>query len=255
MRRPKSAHRPARPPARPEWASRLEGLRETLGLSQAALAKKLNVSAMAPSRWERGVHEPPADVFLELGKLAGKRDCWYFWERAGLTRRDVSTVFQRPAPRRRNYHDGIITVDLPANVPLSEKLVAVPLYASTLPVGHIGPSIILRDTPVQLMVVPRSWCPNADDTFCMSIASNRMAPMLRRDTIFAIDPKESDIEHLIGKIVFASHPDCGLTVSWLQRFGRSTVLVPENRDDAPFYMEGDEWKVEGRILWWFSKGP
>ena len=77
---------------RPEWADRLEGLRQRLGLSQAALAKKLNVSAMAPSRWERGVHEPPAAVFLQLGKLAGSPDCWYFWERAGLTKRDVAAV-------------------------------------------------------------------------------------------------------------------------------------------------------------------
>src|SRR4051812_13949284 len=127
----------ARPPARPEWATRLEGLRETLGLSQAALAKRLNVSAMAPSRWERGVHEPPAEVFVELGKLAGKRDCWYFWEHAGLTRRDVTTVLERPAPRRNNNHK-TLTVEIPANSrSKAEKLVAIPVYSATLPVGQI----------------------------------------------------------------------------------------------------------------------
>ena len=89
---------------RPEWADRLEALRQKQGLSQAALAKKLNVSAMAPSRWERGVHEPPAAVFLQLGKIAGKPDCWYFWELAGLTKRDVTLALGKsdapePAPR------------------------------------------------------------------------------------------------------------------------------------------------------------
>src|SRR4051812_26503188 len=202
MRRPKPGQRPARPSARPEWATRLEGLRESLGLSQAALAKKLNVSAMAPSRWERGVHEPPADVFLELGKLAGKRGCWYFWERAGLSRRDLTTVLTRPAPRR-NEHERIITVELPPDVPVSEKLVAVPVYSSTLPVGHIGPSTILREKPVQLMVVPREWCPDPDNTYCMTIASNRMAPMMRRETLFAIDAHETDLDSLVGKVVFA----------------------------------------------------
>jgi SOS-response transcriptional repressor LexA len=244
-----------REPARPEWATRLEGLRETLGLSQAALAKRLNVSAMAPSRWERGVHEPPAEVFVELGKLAGKRECWYFWERAGLTRRDVTTVLERPAPRRSTSHK-TLTVEIPSNAHTkTEKLVAIPVYAATLPVGHIGPSKVLRDTPTQLVVVPRSWCPNPDDTFCLSIASNRMAPILRRETLFAVDPTETDIDDLLGKIVFASHEDCGLTVSWLQRYGRSIVLVPENKDDQPFYIEGDDWKIEGRVMWWFSKGP
>ena len=61
---------------------------------------------------------------------------------------------------------------------------------------------------------------------------------------------------LLGKIVFASHEDIGLTVGWLQRYGRSCcVLVPENKEDQPFYMNDDEWKIEGRVLWWFSKGP
>jgi hypothetical protein len=33
------------------------------------------------------------------------------------------------------------------------------------------------------------------------------------------------------------------------------VLVPENREDEPHYMNGAEWAIEGRVLWWFSKGP
>jgi len=40
---------------RPEWAQRVESLRRRLRLSQTALGKKLEVSAMAVSRWERGV--------------------------------------------------------------------------------------------------------------------------------------------------------------------------------------------------------
>lgn len=82
-------------PKRPEWAERLEQLRLRLGLSQAALAKKLNVSPMAPSRWERGVHEPSSAVFLELGKLAGSPDCWYFWEQAGLSKSDLDAVLKK----------------------------------------------------------------------------------------------------------------------------------------------------------------
>jgi len=225
-------------------------------MSQAALAKKLNVSAMAPSRWERGVHEPPADVFLQLGKLAGKRECWYFWERAGLTRRDVSSVLDRPASRRKNNHH--VEIAIPPKLPakITEPLLAVPVLETTLPVGQIGPEAeVLHDSVSQLVVVPRSWCPNPDKTFCLRMATDRMAPMLRKETLFAVDPTEAQIDDLFGKVVFASHPDCGLTVSWLQRFGRSTVLVPENKDETPYYMNGDDWKVEGRVLWWFSKGP
>ncbi len=240
---------------RPEWADRLEGLRESLGMSQAALAKKLNVSAMAPSRWERGVHEPPASVFLELGKLAGKRECWYFWERAGLTRRDVTSVLDRPPARRTNHH---VEIAVPPKLPAktTEPLLAVPVYESSLPVGQIGPARVMQESVSQLVVVPRSWCPNPEKTYCLRIGTNRMAPMMRLDTIFGVDPTENSIEQLLGKIVFASHPECGLSVSWLQRFGNTNVLVPENKDDVPHYMHaGDEWTMEGRVMWWFSKGP
>jgi DNA-binding XRE family transcriptional regulator len=74
---------------RPEWAVRIEKLRDRLQLSQTEFAKKLDVSAMAISRWERGVNEPPANCYLALGKMAGLDGCWYFWERAGITKSDV----------------------------------------------------------------------------------------------------------------------------------------------------------------------
>lgn len=76
--------------ARPEWAVRIERFRGKLGLSQTEFARKLDVSAMAVSRWERGVNEPPAKCYIVLGKLCGSgADCWYFWERAGISKRDA----------------------------------------------------------------------------------------------------------------------------------------------------------------------
>ncbi|GAC1644964.1 MAG: hypothetical protein NVS9B15_02350 [Acidobacteriaceae bacterium] len=75
--------------ARPEWTLRIEELRESLGLSQAGLARRLNVSPMAISRWERGINEPTSSIYIELGKMAGAPQCWAFWELAGLTRADV----------------------------------------------------------------------------------------------------------------------------------------------------------------------
>src|SRR5438270_2014219 len=94
--------------SRPDWADELEELRLQLGLSQAALARKLNVSAMAPSRWERGVNQPPADVFVELGKLAGNKKCWYFWGRAGLRKSDVNAVLQKV--KRSKDHRGNVEI-------------------------------------------------------------------------------------------------------------------------------------------------
>jgi transcriptional regulator with XRE-family HTH domain len=81
---------------RPAWAMRIEALRDRLGVNQSEFARQLGVSAMAVSRWERGVNEPPAHTYIELGKLAGNRDDgWFFWEHAGITRADARRMLQR----------------------------------------------------------------------------------------------------------------------------------------------------------------
>jgi DNA-binding transcriptional regulator YiaG len=76
----------------PRWAGRIKKLRVRLGLSQALLADQLRCSSMSVSRWERGINEPPAQCYLELGKLAGKPDCWFFWGRVNLRKEYVRTL-------------------------------------------------------------------------------------------------------------------------------------------------------------------
>ena len=84
--------------AHPEWARKIQDLRHKLKLSQTGFAEVLQVSAMAVSRWERGINEPPGQVYVALGKLAGSPDCWYFWERAGLKRSDLEKALKRNTP-------------------------------------------------------------------------------------------------------------------------------------------------------------
>jgi DNA-binding XRE family transcriptional regulator len=78
--------------ARQTWATRIEKLRQKLNFSQTDFANQLGVSAMAVSRWERGINEPPAKCYVEMGKLAGTDECWYFWERIGISKRDVAKM-------------------------------------------------------------------------------------------------------------------------------------------------------------------
>ena len=67
-------------------------LRAKLNLSQTDLGVKLNCSAMAISRWERGRQEVPTRCLLQLGKLAGPPDGWSFWKMAGITIQDVRAM-------------------------------------------------------------------------------------------------------------------------------------------------------------------
>jgi len=86
-----------------EWSRAIETLRRSLNLSQTELGKKLETSATAVSRWERGEAQPPADEYIRLGKLAGDPLCWFFWGRAGLNTADVIRVL--PKARRRFLDD------------------------------------------------------------------------------------------------------------------------------------------------------
>jgi DNA-binding XRE family transcriptional regulator len=78
--------------AKPSWASRIEKLRGRLNFSQTEFANRLGVSAMAVSRWERGINEPPAKCYVMLGKMSGPEECWFYWERIGITRKDVQRM-------------------------------------------------------------------------------------------------------------------------------------------------------------------
>ena len=94
----------------PEWAGTIKAVRGKLKLSQSELAQRLETSAMAISRWERGEFEPSADAYLRLGKLMGDPLCWFFWGRAGLSTADVMRVL--PKASRRLREDRIPTVQI-----------------------------------------------------------------------------------------------------------------------------------------------
>jgi transcriptional regulator with XRE-family HTH domain len=79
----------------PEWARKIEEMRQTRKLSQEGFGSRVGVSAMAVSRWERGVAEPTGETYIRLGNLADAPLCWFFWKRAGLRLSDVTRCFRR----------------------------------------------------------------------------------------------------------------------------------------------------------------
>lgn len=89
--------------ALPEWSQKIVDFRNSLKLSQSELGKQLGASTMAVSRWERAIQKAPANIYIQLGNLAGDPLCWYFWGCAGLSTADVLRVL--PAARRRMHED------------------------------------------------------------------------------------------------------------------------------------------------------
>jgi len=83
-----------KPFGRPRLGERIKRLRKSLKLSQDQFGRRLNCSAMAVSRWERG-QRPPTACLLAMGKIAGPPRGWYFWNVAGITIKDVRVMLEK----------------------------------------------------------------------------------------------------------------------------------------------------------------
>jgi SOS-response transcriptional repressor LexA len=249
---------------RPEWATKVSALREHLGLSQAVFGQKLQSSAMAISRWERGVQEPPSRSYLELGNLAGDPDCWYFWGRAGLRSEDVLRVMpgMRGRLNRSQAHDfEIVTAGSGSKRTAGKvQLVAVPLLKIVAAThGKTGDDVAyLHDAPIESMIAaPREWCPHPSSTSCLRVKGSSMAPIICDGYIVAVDSSQTDRRKLNGTFVIAWKKDRGLTVSRFRRYDHTEVLQPENSEYESITLgrKNESWKIVAKVLWWLAKAP
>lgn len=176
----------------PEWSRKVIDFRHTLKLSQGELGKRLKTSAMAVSRWERGVSEPAAESYIRLGNLAGDPLCWFFWACAGLSTADVMRVL--PTADRRLRAARIASVNLVhAGAPSLLKpqdFVAIPL----LPVraatpGVEGDEVVDLDQlkPEAMWAAPAQWCPNPQSTISLRVMGNSMSPLILDGYVVAVD--------------------------------------------------------------------
>ena len=242
-----------------EWAKRILALRRRLKLSQSDLGKQMNASAMAVSRWERGVQEPPANVYIQLGNLTGDPECWYFWGQAGLSSDDLMRVL--PAVRSRLRPDRRIKLELVhaggRRAPRrSDELVAIPLLPIVAAThGGIGDPVdkLSQVPPESMLAAPSKWCPNPRSTSCLRVRGRSMMPLIHDGYIVVIDTSQTSHSDLYGQIVIAAHKEHGLMVSRLQRFDHTEVLVPENREYESTAVSTNGWRIVAKILWWIGR--
>ena len=245
----------------PEWARTIKAVRRKLRLSQSQLAEKLETSAMAISRWERGEIEPSASAYLRLGKLMGEPLCWFFWGRAGLSTADIMRVLPKAGRRFREgrvpvvhvVHAGAEKHQLPAE----ESFVAIPLlpvHAATP--GERGDRVEDLDQlkPSAMLAAPKNWCPNPASTVSLLVRGNSMSPLILDGYIIAVDTSDSSHDDLLGKIVMAWNREKGLLVSRLIRFDHTDVLVSDHREFVSVSLATESrWRVIGRVLWWTGR--
>lgn len=231
--------------ARPEWAVQIERLRERLHLNQAGLARLLNVSPMAVSRWERAVNEPEAAYYIHMGTLSGDPDCWYFWQRAGLPASDIKRAL-RKSKASKSIHTAVDKLESHA-VPVLE------ITAGTSAAGDNNPNLEQSPTIAKVMA-PANWSQNGQSIRCLRIAGEGMAPLITDGSVVAVDLAQFDPAKLSNSVVLAWHKDLGLIVRRLKRLGASEVLASEaDRTGTNNLVFDRNSRIIGRVIWWLSR--
>ncbi|HET9741808.1 MAG TPA: S24 family peptidase [Terriglobales bacterium] len=231
--------------ARPEWAVQIERLRERLHLNQAGLARLLNVSPMAVSRWERAVNEPEAAFYIHMGTLSGDPDCWYFWQRAGLPASDLKRALRKSRSPR--------TTHAAAEAVETHSVALLGVTAGTSGPGDNDPN--LEQIPeVAKLMAPKDWSEHYDQVRCLRVSGDGMAPLIANGSIVAVDLSPLERSQLNNAIVLAWHKDHGLMVRRLKRTTGVELLVAESdRHPATAIPFDLNWRVLGRVIWWMSK--
>jgi SOS-response transcriptional repressor LexA/DNA-binding transcriptional regulator YiaG len=249
----------------PEWATTIVRLRKQLSLNQAGFGEMFHCSAMAVSRWERGISEPTASTYIELGNIAGDPSCWNFWARAGLSREDLLRVVPRLQERLRQAQMPdlkIVSAGSGAKKRIADdklQLVAIPLLKTVAAsLGEKGDDhALLHDAPIESMIAaPRDWCPNPSTTSCLRVRGDSMVPLIHDGYILAVDFAQNNARQLNGKIVIAWRKDMGLSVSRLKRYDHTVVLQSENTSYESITLSAKQkWKIVAKVLWWIGKAP
>jgi phage repressor protein C with HTH and peptisase S24 domain len=248
-----------------EWAARIFELRKRLNASQSDLARMINCSAMTVSRWENGLLPPTGHYYIELGKLAGKSDCWFFWELAGLQSSDVIRLLPERDRKQLFTPDDLSVAPVSAGSGSKElaspvpKTVPIPVLDATA--GTHGERGDRRGNLRQIsfreiMSAPADWCPNPSYTSMLRVRGRSMEPLIRDGDITAVDSSQTDRTQLSGKVVIVASDERGLCVSRLRSYEKLDILESENREYQPVVLDKKSgWRIVGRVLWWISAAP
>jgi transcriptional regulator with XRE-family HTH domain len=235
-----------------DWVSKILGLREQLGLSQAALAARLHFSAMALSRWENGTHEPSAKATFFWAIWQAILTVYGFGNVLDFRQSMPPTCFR--APELCGQFDAKIDPGLSAipvvNVPILRATVATP--------GGKGDSILnLQTLPAEeIIATPESWCPNPSETNCLRVSGDVMKPLINDGDIVAVDCAQTDPARLNGKIIVTWHQEAGLILSRFLFINGAYLLEAESREFQPWQLSNKRnWKIIGRVLWSIRRAP
>lgn len=236
-------------------------LRKERRLTQTEAAKFVGVHPVLWAQWEAGRKEPGPGTYLQLGKLAGHPDCWFFLERAGLTKSDIYRMLPEIQQLLRGQTQAsrfpkikIVPMERPCGAKLLkeeaiEALTARPLLSDPIAAGE--PRLIEESNIEEFLIFPRRMIPHPEMTTCIRVVGNSMSPIFEDGYIVVVDAAQTDRERLKNKII-AARTEEGVTIKWLRRYPAGFFLVPENRRYDPVELPRTPWAIIGRVILWLG---
>lgn len=245
--------------ASPQWAQHVTALRDRMGINQAELARRMECSAMTISRWERGLLQPSAEHFIQLGNLGNRNEAWFFWEMGGV--QPAKVVDALDGSRSKKLVDVSHLADMrnrasEMSMESGSKLTAIPVLKAVVGTHEVPGDrrSSLRGVASSSTVgVPSSWCPNPAYTSLLRVKGHSMEPLIRQGDLLAVDSFQTERRDLYGQIIVAGTDQTGLCVSRLRRYESIDLLEAEDRKyDSVVLTKANRWRIVGRVLWWIS---
>jgi SOS-response transcriptional repressor LexA len=137
-----------------------------------------------------------------------------------------------------------------------EAYFPIPLVAGSVAAG--SPTTVSENDVDDWIpaIYHKDWCPHPDQTVCVRVKGDSMAPTIPDGGLVAIDLVQRDPARLVRRVV-ALRRDGGVTVKRLVRLGDGRYVArPDNPDSAELYVYGaDEIAdaVVGKVVWWWGK--
>ena len=243
----------------PEWALHITALRERLEINQAELARRMQCSAMTISRWERGLLQPSAEHFIQLGNLGNKHEAWFFWEMAGIQPAKVVDALSGSSRSKRSFGESQVMAGSSRNLSGSlgiQNLTSVPVLKAVVGT-HDTPgdrrSSLRSIATSATLGVPSSWCPNPSYTSLLRLRGRAMEPLIRHGDLLAVDSFRTERGELVGQLVVAASTQTGLFVGRLRRYQTLDLLEAETpKFEAVVLDKATRSRIIGKVLWWIS---
>jgi SOS-response transcriptional repressor LexA len=218
---------------------------------------------MTVSRWERGMLQPSAEHFIQLGNLGNKGEAWFFWEKAGIRAAKMVHALSGSSRNRRSLEvpplERASAGAKAINLEKMPAVVSLPLLKGMISTHGVPGDRrnSLRSMPATEVVgAPAPWCPNPAYTSLLRVKGRSMEPLIHEGDILAVDSFQVERGELYGKVVIAAHEQKGMCVSRLCRYENLDVLEGENRQHDPVVLNKmSGWRIVGRVLWWISAAP